>query len=128
MARTSIELSNIATPQAPQAVFAKASRVASTRRPSTIVNESRSDEVSLRGLERTVTNTSKGTTAVVIASVTLVTGISSLLNGLTTVILPTMAADLEIPDNLILWYFYHCKALEAISVLTRFTGHLPSKL
>jgi hypothetical protein len=106
MSLTSIELSDIATPQAPQAVFAKSSRVASTRRPSTIVNESRSDEASLRGLERTVTNTdtSKGTTAIVIASVTLVTGISSLLNGLTTVILPTMAVDLDIPDNLLLWY------------------------
>jgi hypothetical protein len=57
----------------------------------------------LRGLERTVTDTSKGTTAIVIASVTLVTGISTLLNGLTTVILPTMAVDLDIPDNLLLW-------------------------
>ena len=108
MSLTSIELADIATAQAPQAVFAKSSRVASTRRPSTIVNESHSDEVSLRGLERTVTNTSKGTTAVVIASVTLVTSISSLLNGLTTVILPTMAVDLDIPDNLLLWYCRLC--------------------
>jgi hypothetical protein len=109
MSLTSIELSDIAIPQAPQAVFAKASRVGSTRRPSTIVNDSRSDEVSLRGLERTETDTSKGTTAIVIASVTLVTGISSLLNGLTTVILPTMAVDLDIPDNLLLWYCCLCK-------------------
>jgi hypothetical protein len=102
MSSTTIELSDIATPQAPQAVFAKSNRVASTRRPSTIVNEARSGGVSLRELERTET-TSKGTTAIVIASVTLVTGISSLLNGLTTVILPTMAVDLDIPDNLLLW-------------------------
>jgi hypothetical protein len=38
----------------------------------------------------------------------LVTSISSLLNGLTTVILPTMAVDLDIPDNLLLWYCRLC--------------------
>lgn len=58
----------------------------------------------MRGLERTQTTTSKATTAIVIASVTLITGISTLLSGLTTVILPTMAVDLDIPDNLLLWY------------------------
>lgn len=57
-------------------------------------------------LERTasvVTATSKSRTAAVIASVTLITAISSLLNGLTTVALPTMAADLHIDDSLLLW-------------------------
>jgi hypothetical protein len=102
MSRTSIELSNIAAPQAPQAVFTGSNRVASTRRPSTIVNEVHSSGVTLR--EREVAATpSKATTAIVIASVTLITGISTLLNGLTTVILPTMAVDLDIPDNLLLW-------------------------
>jgi len=110
MSSTTIELSDIATPQAPQAVFAKSSRVASTRRPSTIVNEARNSGVSLRELER-IETASKGTTAIVIASVTLVTGISSLLNGLTTVILPTMAVDLDIPDNLLLWYHEISKPL-----------------
>lgn len=48
--------------------------------------------------------TSTTTTVTVITSVTLVMGISTLLSGLTTVILPTMATDLEIPGNLLLWY------------------------
>jgi hypothetical protein len=102
MSRTSIELSNIAAPQAPQAVFTGSSRVASTQRPSTIVNEVHSSGVALREREAAATP-SKATTAIVIASVTLITGISTLLNGLTTVILPTMAVDLDIPDNLLLW-------------------------
>lgn len=101
MSRTSIELNQIAAPQVPQAVFAQ---TPSTRRPSTAASNARSDEVTLRGLERAPTTTSKATTAIVIASVTLITGISTLLSGLTTVTLPTMAVDLEIPDNLLLWY------------------------
>jgi len=101
MSRTSIELPRIVAPQVPQAVFAK---TPSTRRPSTVASDARSDEVTLRGLERTSTTTSKATTAIVIASVTLITGISTLLSGLTTVTLPTMANDLDIPDNLLLWY------------------------
>jgi hypothetical protein len=64
--------------------------------------------VTLRGLERIPTTTSKATTAIVIASVTLITGISALLSGLTTVTLPTMANDLGIPDNLLLWYDFSC--------------------
>jgi len=105
MSQTSIELPRIVAPQVPQAVFAKAP---STRRPSTVASQARSDEVTLRGLESTPTTTSKATTAIVIASVTLITGISTLLSGLTTVTLPTMANDLGIPDNLLLWYDCAC--------------------
>jgi hypothetical protein len=47
----------------------------------------------------------KGTTAIIFASITGVTGISSLLSGLVTVILPTMAKDLDISKSLLLWYF-----------------------
>ena len=46
-----------------------------------------------RNLERTV----------IIASVTLITAITTLLNGLTTVALPTMARELNIPEGLLLW-------------------------
>ena len=49
----------------------------------------------------------KGTTAVIFATVTGVTGISSLLAGLVTVTLPRMAQDLELPNSLLLWYFYN---------------------
>lgn len=47
---------------------------------------------------------SKATTAVVIASVTCITGISTLLAGLVTVGLPTMAKDLSLDPSLLLWY------------------------
>ncbi|KAF2115559.1 integral membrane protein [Lophiotrema nucula] len=46
---------------------------------------------------------SKGTTAIVLLSVVCITGISSLLAGLVTVGLPTMASDLHIPTSLLLW-------------------------
>jgi hypothetical protein len=48
---------------------------------------------------------SKGTTAVVITSVTCITGISSLLTGLVVVGLPTIAKDLALDANLLLWYY-----------------------
>ena len=46
----------------------------------------------------------KGTTVIIFASVTGVTGISSLLAGLVTVTLPKMAKDLELSESLLLWY------------------------
>ncbi|KAJ4347096.1 uncharacterized protein N0V89_011033 [Didymosphaeria variabile] len=45
----------------------------------------------------------KGTTAIVLVTVVCVTMISTLLAGLVTVGLPTMAAELEIPPSLLLW-------------------------
>jgi len=103
MSRTAaIELSAIAPPEV------AATRASSFRRPSTIgstlSNVASHDEASLANLERVATITSKGRTAAVITSVTLITGISTLLNGLTTVALPTMARDLDIKDNVLLWY------------------------
>jgi hypothetical protein len=46
----------------------------------------------------------KGTTAIIFASITGVTGISSLLAGLVTVVLPTVAKDLSLSDAVLLWY------------------------
>ena len=45
----------------------------------------------------------KGTTAIIITTITGVTMISSLLNGLVTISLPAMAKDLQISDALLLW-------------------------
>ncbi|KAK5939593.1 hypothetical protein PMZ80_007972 [Knufia obscura] len=45
----------------------------------------------------------KGTTAVIITTITGVTMISSLLSGLVTISLPAMAKDLQISDALLLW-------------------------
>lgn len=105
MSRTSIELAAI---QPPEAI---ARTTVSTGRPSTVRTGRSSndgivinhDSYSLHSLERTDTVTSKSRTAVVIASVVLITAISTLLNGLTTVALPTMAKELDIPDSLLLW-------------------------
>lgn len=58
---------------------------------------------SLHALECTDAVTSKSRTVVIIASVTLTTAISTLLNGVTTVALPHMAVELDIPQGLIFW-------------------------
>ena len=46
----------------------------------------------------------RGTTAIIFATVTGVTGISSLMSGMVTVVLPKMAKDLDLSDSLLLWY------------------------
>ena len=101
MSNTSIELEPVATPE----VAANPE----VRRPSTFTvslsSEPDQDAHSIHSLERVDTVTSKSRTAVVIASVTLITAISTLLNGVTTVALPTVATDLGIKENLLLWYF-----------------------
>ncbi|KAF2101784.1 integral membrane protein [Rhizodiscina lignyota] len=48
-------------------------------------------------------NLGKGKTLVVIVSVTCITAISSLLSGLVTVALPTIARDLGLSESLLLW-------------------------
>ncbi|QIW95600.1 hypothetical protein AMS68_001118 [Peltaster fructicola] len=82
----------------------------SSSRTSQHMNEDLEDEDDVaafgNSLERTataVTSRSQSRTAAVIASVTLITAISTLLNGLTTVALPTMASDLAIADNILFW-------------------------
>lgn len=45
----------------------------------------------------------KGTTAIIFASITGVTTISSLLSGLVTVVLPIMARDLNLSESVLLW-------------------------
>ncbi|KAK6432012.1 hypothetical protein LTR95_011823 [Oleoguttula sp. CCFEE 5521] len=103
MSKTSIELSTLARPDA---VLTKS---ISIRRPSTTPTAAsqfeQEDDVSVLALERVATaiGGSKTRTAAVYTSIVLTTGISALLSGLTTVILPTMAADLDIPQGLLLW-------------------------
>jgi hypothetical protein len=46
---------------------------------------------------------SRGKTFIVISSTTVITGISSLLAGVVTVSLPTIAKDLELGESLLLW-------------------------
>jgi sugar phosphate permease len=112
MSLSQVELSIIQRPEA--AAKDLSLRRPSTSRPSTLgrfSNETDRDAQSLHGLdiqslhslERTDTVTSKSRTVVIIICVTLVTAISTLLNGLTTVALPRMAKELSIPDGLLLW-------------------------
>lgn len=46
---------------------------------------------------------SRGKTFIVISSTTVITGISSLLAGVVTVSLPTIAKDLQLGESLLLW-------------------------
>lgn len=46
---------------------------------------------------------SKGTTAVIIATITGVTLISALLAGIVTIALPVIAKDLKMSEELMLW-------------------------
>jgi len=50
----------------------------------------------------------KSTTAIIITCVTCVTMIGSLLNGVVTIALPTMARDLQLQPGLLLWYKVSC--------------------
>lgn len=112
MSRTSIELTS---PQPPAAIATSStsarrtysrstqSRATTTTRAN-VLSDNGEDDYSLHSLERAAdTATSKSKTAVIIASVTMITTISSLLSGLTTVALPTIAIELSIPQSLLLW-------------------------
>jgi hypothetical protein len=46
----------------------------------------------------------KKTTAIVLVTVVCVTMISSMLSGVTAVVLPTMARDLQLAPSMLLWY------------------------
>ena len=111
MAGTSVELTAIGLSE--PASTAKTTNLrrpsqASQARPASTISslnsaEAVQDEISSHQLERTLTITSKSRTAAIITSTTLVTVIGSLTSGLTTVALPTMVRDLDIPGALELW-------------------------
>jgi hypothetical protein len=46
---------------------------------------------------------SKGTTLIVLFTIVSVTAISTMLAGVVTIVLPTMAHDLDLDANLLLW-------------------------
>lgn len=99
---TSIELQPYAasTPVTqPPSVFAKGDEtppLAEDLRP--IVSEPRNAFAAEQ-----IQDSTKATTAIVLVTVVCVTMISTLLAGLVTVGLPTMAAELDIPPSLLLW-------------------------
>lgn len=68
-------------------------------------NESLANDASLerRASAVTVPVPSKKTTAIVISSVTCITTLSTLISGLVTVAIPTMAKDVGLADSLLLW-------------------------
>jgi hypothetical protein len=89
---------HLASPSIPETVLTR-TRSHNLRQSSEtqIQNAQASDDVAVEDL-------SKGRTFVVILSVTVITGISSLLAGIVTVGLPTIARDLRLESNLLLWY------------------------
>lgn len=105
MSRTSIELVAQVTHPASVALPPATPNNASTYSIATRQSDSNDDD--RRTLTEVVSagqkDVSKGTTAVVITSVTCITGISSLLAGLVTVGLPTIAKDLDLAPSLELW-------------------------
>jgi len=110
MSETSIQLQPIAPPEAAAKSNRRLSwvRPSSTRDPSLQIDRSEFDDgtslhptVSRSAAAIDITDTTR--TAAIIASVTLITAISTLLNGLTTVALPTIQAELHIPDSMQLW-------------------------
>jgi hypothetical protein len=56
--------------------------------------------------ETVIPNPDNATTAIVLVTVVCVTMISSLLAGLVTVGLPTMAHELSLSASVLLWYVY----------------------
>ncbi|KAF2424447.1 integral membrane protein [Tothia fuscella] len=96
--RTSTSLELEPVPAYPEsAVFPKADESQEVLAPDLARIQSHLTNASILGDE-----VSKGRTAVVISSVTVITGISSLLAGLIVVALPTIAKDLQIPSSLLL--------------------------
>ncbi|KAI9036808.1 uncharacterized protein KD926_001263 [Aspergillus affinis] len=87
---TSIELA----PMPAGAISADASKITLTA--------PKSDEA-LREVEEERRAVSTQITAIVITCVTFSTGIQSFLAGLVTITIPTVAVDLSLPDNLVLW-------------------------
>jgi hypothetical protein len=54
-------------------------------------------------LDRPSPTLKKGTTAIIFASITAVTGIYAIISGIVVIALPKMAKDLDISDSLLLW-------------------------
>lgn len=101
MSRTSLTIQDnvsIAYPESVALTPLPPSTQSLARRPS-----SDSERTHLTRVRSRSINVTKGKTFIVITSVTVVTGISSLISGVITVALPTLALDLSIPTGLLLW-------------------------
>ncbi len=113
MSATTVRLQTISSPEAVATSSLRRSswvRDASTREPQFQHDRELDDAIPLHSLQSTVSArevpfsiTDASRTAAIITSVTLVTAISTLLNGLTTVALPTITSELHIPDSMQLW-------------------------
>lgn len=102
MSRTSLEIEVLSTiSQFPK----KKEASSSIARPAALfgdaINRTGGDSRSELGNAAHVE--ANGKTVLVVAAVTLVTGTSSMLNGLVTVSLPTLAVDLDLATELLLW-------------------------
>ena len=104
MSQTSIELQS----QSPRLKLTKSTDVLPTiSRPLTFREVASSHSVDGPGAVAQVE--AKRKTILIITAVTLVTGTASMLNGIVTVSLPTLAIDLDLGTDLLFWYncFHH---------------------
>jgi len=98
MSETAIELTRVS------------SRTVKVNEPEAVhfATPNTSAEDGLANVHSNVTTTrpapSKAKTAVIIASITMVTGVASMMNGLVTVVLPTLQKDLHLDQSILLWY------------------------
>ena len=104
MSINQIELQAYSIPTEPPAVYhSSTSRTPVTPSLRTIRTDN-TEEVSIAETDVQVEHVvSKSGTMIIILSTTLVTGIGSMLNGLVTVSLPSLAVDLELQKSLQLW-------------------------
>lgn len=105
MSRTSIELEPLSAGPLPKPTAIHLTKANNTLPASSsqdaLVRDDVEDDLSLRRVATTVETTAQ--TALVITAITLVTATASLLNGLVTVSLPTLAIDLGLGPDVLLW-------------------------
>lgn len=98
---TSIELVDYSpTPQTiaqPSSIHPKDNGIPPQTEDLQPINASNSFSAEQRG------SPGKGTTAIVLVTVVCVTMISSMLSGVTAVVLPTMARELQLAPSVLLW-------------------------
>ncbi|PNS14287.1 hypothetical protein CAC42_6800 [Sphaceloma murrayae] len=96
-----IELASVATSQTQLNKPAAAHLSGESRTyPTSIARKNSHEEIAAAEVQAV---TSKTRSAAIIVSIAMVTGAGSMLNGIVTVVLPTMAKDLGLGPELIIW-------------------------
>ena len=102
MSRTSIELVPLKS-SSDKIKLPKAAHIPTTKDGLDGTADDQNDLHRVNTAASSVVVTSKSKTAIIIASITMVTGVASMLNGIVTVILPTLQVDLQLSESILLW-------------------------